>query len=161
MSRTLLLSFAFIGLLLFAVGLLVGEQVQRSKFDRYLQPTTATSMQIKLIQANLDVIRASVPASDDGITAPTVHYEPQCKCFEATATVLHDDLMKRPLEGVRLALTIPAVVTRFQLKAEFPEMSDWTVGVPDADFRMTFWQLNKDSSRTVLAELADGKLVFK
>jgi hypothetical protein len=101
MSRTLRLSFVFIGLLLFAVGLLVGQQVQRSKFEKYLQPTTVTSMQLKLIQANLDLVRGWVPVSEDGIDVPRVDYSPSCKCFEAQAMLLHGDLMKKPLDSVR------------------------------------------------------------
>jgi hypothetical protein len=162
MSKAFLLFPVFVGLLLFAVGLLVGQQIQRSKFEKYLQSTAVTSMQLKLMQANLNVIRASVPVSESGMDVPRVDYEPSCRCFEAQATLVRDDLMKRPLDGVRLALMLPAVLTRYQLKAEFPEIADAIPGAPDPDFRMTFRQLDKDSaSLKVVAEFVDGRLTFK
>ena len=89
----------FVGLLLFAVGVLVGQQAQRSKFDKYLQSTNVTAMQLALISANLDIIRQST-SSEIGVGVPEVYYDAKTGSLSAAAIVT-DELTKKPVAQVR------------------------------------------------------------
>jgi hypothetical protein len=70
--------------------------------------------------------------------------------------------MKKPLDEVRLELTVKASLVRQALAHEFPEFSKPGT-VPDRDFKMTFYELNlqKPDASHDLAEYVDGKIVFK
>ena len=77
MTRSMSLLLALVFVLTTAVGVLVRQQIQRSKFEKYLQPTNVTSMQLGVLEANLELVRDSVPSStvpgigipDDGLRA--------------------------------------------------------------------------------------------
>src|SRR6266852_5572137 len=86
------------GLLLFALGLLLGQQIQRSKFEKYLRPATVAPMELSLLRANLDLVKSFTPAGQiEGLfEAPTIFFDSSCACFVARAVVT-TDLMKSPL----------------------------------------------------------------
>jgi hypothetical protein len=157
MTRTLRLLLAFTGVLLFAVGLLLG-QIQRSKFDKYLRPTTVTSMQLAVLEANIEVIRNLLP-SETGTGIPTVYFDPSCPCLLGTS-LISSDLMKKPLDEVRHRLLNAAIMTRTYSSFDLPEISEWKSDVPDPYFKMRFRQF-KGNSVVVVAEYVDGKIVFK
>jgi hypothetical protein len=69
MTKTIRLLLGLIGILLFTVGLLVGQQMRHSKFDKYMRPANVSEMDIAMIQANLDLIQSSMP-STQGIELP-------------------------------------------------------------------------------------------
>jgi len=166
MTRSTSLLLAMVFVLTMAVGVLVGQQIQRSKFEKYLQPTTVTPMQLGVLEENLELIRDSVPSTSiPGVGIPTMEYEPSCRCFVATATVFDEDLMKKPFSEMHALLMASAMFARMELKREFPEMSDWKADRPDQDFKMTFYQLAKGGptgmSRKLFAEYSEGKLSFK
>jgi hypothetical protein len=155
MTRTIRLSVA-LGMVLFVVGVLVGQQIRRSKFEKYLRPATATTMDVAVLRANLEVIRGSM-----ALDTPRIYYDSSRSCFVAHAVVT-SELTKKPLEEVRTRLRILAAMARHALETEFQEMSKPGVA-PDRDFRMTFFELNlkdPDASRD-LAEYVDGNVVFK
>jgi hypothetical protein len=163
MTKTALFLLACVGVLLLAVGVLVGQQMQRSKFDRYLEPRPVRDMQLLLLEANLDLIRDRIQVSD-GVGVTTVAYDRKCACFLGTAMV-YSELMNGPLDTVRYQLMKNAVWVRASLKSWFPELSDLRDNTPDWDFRMRFRQFKPDStgksSVEVVAEFLDGKVVFK
>ncbi len=145
-------------MLLLAIGVLIGQQMQRSKFDKYLKPTAATEMRLSLLEANLDVIRGA-SAWNDGLRLPEIYYVPACSCFWAS-TVVSAGLMNEPLDKARSVLMDNVITARVALKSTFPELSEWHYGGHDPDFRMRFRQL-KGSNYEVVAEYEDGKIVFK
>lgn len=51
MTKTLRWLLTLVGLLLFALGLVVGQQIQRSKYDKYLRPANVVPMDISLLRA--------------------------------------------------------------------------------------------------------------
>ena len=155
MTKTFRLLLAIVGVLLFTVGLLVGDQVRYSRFEKYLRPNTVAPMQLAMLQANMDIIRDRVPAED--IAVPTIYYEPLCRCFSGTAWI-SGDLLKRPLDEVRQKLMVSAIFARGSVGSAIPEMHDWKPDSPDP-FRMTFWQF-KGTTKVVVAEWVDGKIVF-
>jgi hypothetical protein len=166
MTRSTSLLLALVFVLTMAVSVLVGQQMQRSKFEKYLQPTTVTPMQLGVLEVNLELIRDSVPSTSmSGIGIPTMDYEPSCRCFVATATVFDADLMKKPFSEMHNTLMMSAMFVSMELKREFSEISDWKADRPDLDFKMTFYQLAKGGpagiSRKLLAEYSEGKLSFK
>jgi hypothetical protein len=161
MTKTFRFLLVLIGILLFAVGLLLGQQIQRSKFDKYLRPRVVTPMEIGVLRANIEAISGRM---EFGV--PTIYYDPSCACFTASA-VITSDLMKKPLNEVRGTLLILAIKARNAAEHEFPELSPLNISDigagPDRDFKMTFWELNLDHSRAngTVAEYVDGKIVFK
>ncbi len=156
MTKTVRWLLVFIGVLLFAVGLLVGQQTRPSKFQKYLRPAEMSSMDLALLRVNIEIVR-------DNLTfeVPRVHYDSSCTCFVAHSTVT-SDLTKQPLDEVRGRLMALAAIARRDLALEFPELSK-SGTVPDRDFRMTFYELNlqKPDASHDLAEYVDGKIVFK
>jgi hypothetical protein len=156
MTKTFRLLLVLIGGLLFAVGLLLGQQIGRSKFERYLHPSTATPMDVAVLRANINVVRSFM-----ALDVPAIYYDSSCACFTAHATIT-SDLMKEPLDTVRSKLMSIARIARRNVEAEFPELSKLGT-VPDRDFKMTFFELNTqkpDASRD-LAEYTNGRIVFK
>lgn len=156
MTRIFRLLLVFIGALLFAIGALIGQQSQRSKFDQYLRPASVTPMDIALLKANVGVVRSFM-----SLEVPTIYYDQSCPCFTAHATIT-SELTKEPLDKLRVRLIGIAATTRRALVFEFPEVSK-SGTVPDRDFKMTFFELNlqnPDASHD-LAEYVDGKIVFK
>ncbi len=164
MTKTFRLLLVLIGVLLFAVGLLLGERIRSSKFEKYLRPTTVAPMDLALLRANLDMVRKNT-----SLEVPTVYFDSSCGCFVGQATIT-DGLMKQPLDQVRAKLMAIAYIARESLRFEFPELSKTELGpkagaapIPDRDFKMTFFELNlqePDKSMDV-AEYVDGKIVFK
>jgi hypothetical protein len=75
--------------------------------------------------------------------------------------------MKKPLAEVRTKLLGMAIVARYGVEEEFPEVSKLDFSKPetvsDRDFRMTFYELNLDrpNESGMVAEYIDGKIVFK
>jgi hypothetical protein len=142
--------FLALGLFLFVVGVLVGQQAQHSKFDKYLRATNASQMQIAVLEVNMDVLRAYLP-----FEVPRIYYDSACSCFAAHATVTNE-LTKKPFDELRGHLTALVETARSQLSLEIPETSE-------RDFKMTFSELNLEHpnpARTI-AEYANGKLTFK
>jgi hypothetical protein len=139
-----------LGLFLFVIGLLVGQQTQRSKFDKYLRGASVSQMQISILEANMDVIRAYLP-----LEVPVIYYDQSCSCFPAHATIA-SEVTKKPFDELRSHLTVLVDTARSQLSLEVPEVSE-------RDFKMTFTELNlehPDPPRTI-PEYANGKLMFK
>jgi hypothetical protein len=137
----------------------VGQQSQRSKFEKYLRPGTVTTMDIGLLKANIETVRDL--ASPGGF--PRISYDASCPCFSATAFI-SGELMKKPLNEIRSDLMILAGLARVDLRVEFPEMSELTAASQlDRDFKMTFWQYNfdKPGNKETVAEYSDGKITFK
>jgi hypothetical protein len=71
MTKAIKLLLLLIGVLLFAVGLLLGEQIRHAKFDKYLRRTAVKAMETALIRANIGVISHFLPAK-----VPTVYLKP-------------------------------------------------------------------------------------
>jgi hypothetical protein len=157
MTKPISISLASAGVLLFAVGVLVGQQAHHLKFEKYLRPTPVTYMQLALLETNMAIISDRVPQED--IAVPKIHYAPSCNCFYASVWV-SSELMKRPLNEVRQTLMVSAVTARSSLEFAIPEIQEFKADSPDPDFKMQFWQF-KGTSKVVVAEWADGKLLFK
>src|SRR5579859_7874274 len=108
MTKTFRLLLVLIGVLLFAVGLLLGQQMQRSKFDKYLRPGTVTQMDLLMLNANIGALSSFLSGAIGRLTtvpntqtyAPTLFFRPACTCFEAYAPIPRG-LMKQPLDQVR------------------------------------------------------------
>jgi hypothetical protein len=156
MTNTFRSLLAFIGALLFAIGVLLGQQGQRSKFDKYMRPASVTPMDIAALKANLGVVRSFM-----SLEVPTIDYDPACQCFLAHASVT-SELTKEPIDKVRVKLMGIAATTRRALAFEFPELSKPGT-VPDRDFKMTFFELNIQNPNAShdVAAYVDGKIVFK
>ena len=156
MTKTLRLLLALVGLLLFAVGLLLGQQIAHSKFEKYLRPAGVTPMDLAVLRANVDAVRSFV-----SFEVPTIYYNWSCTCFVAHATIT-SELMKEPLDQLRTRLMATAQTARSALEVEFPELYK-SGTVPDRDFKMTFFEMNlktPEASRDI-AEYTDGKIVFR
>jgi hypothetical protein len=163
MTKTLRWLFVLVGFLLFALGLLLGQQMQRSKFEKYLHPAAVTPMELSLLRANVDLLRSFTPATQiTGLfEVPTIFFDSSCACFTAR-TVVTTDLMKAPLDQVRGNMMATVDLARRSLRFEFPELLK-DEKVPERDLKMTFFELNfktPDASHEI-AEYADGKIVFK
>jgi hypothetical protein len=158
MTKTLRLLLVIVGILLFAVGLLLGQQIRRAKFEKYLNAATVTPMEVAVLRTNVEIVKQYMPIA---IGIPTVYYNPSCACFTAHA-IITSESMKKPLDEVRSELTAKASLVRKTLEDEFPEFSKPGT-VPDRDFKMTFFELNlqKPDASHDLAEYVDGKIVFK
>jgi hypothetical protein len=145
-----------IGVLLFAVGILVGQQTQRSKLDKYLQPTSVTSMQLALIDAQLDRIRDTM-GNESGIRVPEIYYDAKTHSIRAY-TLVFDELTKQPLAKARQTLFARAAATFFDVQVRIPEVSK-------EDFIMTFKDFSTDAIKSGggkdFAEYVNGDLVFK
>jgi len=103
MTRTVRWLLVLVGMLLFVLGLLLGQQIQRSKFDKYLRPATVAPMEISLLRANLDLVRSFTPVASQiaGLfDVPIISFDSSCVCFAARALVT-TDFMKAPLDQVR------------------------------------------------------------
>lgn len=158
MTRTVRLLLVFIGVLLFAIGVLLGQQNQRSKFARYLQPESVTAMDMGLLRANIESLMDL--ASPGGF--PRIRYQASCQCFWANG-IVSDELMKQPLDQVRGELMVRAGLARANLVLQFPDMSSAAPNLPDHDFKMTFSRYNfdKPGHLETVAEYSDGKILFK
>lgn len=149
MKKVVLLLLVLIGVLLLSVGMLLGQR-QRSKFDKYLSPTAATSMEIALLRVNLGVVKSYLPSK-----IPIVYYDATCPCFKANS-LIDSNLMKKPLEDVRREMMVTALVAEMELRIEFPEFPKETA--PNRDFKMEFFEAGEFRA---VAEYADRKIVFK
>ena len=156
MTKAFRLFLLLIGGLLFVVGLLLGQQIRRTKFEKYLRPAATVPMDVAVLRANVDVIRSFMQ-----FDVPTIHYDWVCACFVAHSVVT-SELMEDPLDKVRTTLMANAEIARRALETEFPELSKPGT-VPDHDFKMTFFELDlKDPKASHdFAEYVDGKIVFK
>jgi hypothetical protein len=163
MTHTLRWLLVLGGLLLFALGLLLGQQMQRSKFERYLLPTAVAPMDLSLLRANLDLVRSFTPVGQiDGLfEVPILFYDSSCTCFSAHVTVT-TDLMKSPLDQVRGKMMATVMLARRSLQFEFPEVPR-DEKASQRDLKMTFFELNLKTPNASheIAEYADGKIVFK
>lgn len=148
---------ASISLLIFVTGFLTGQQYKHSKFDKYLRPTTATAMDIAMIQANLNLISDGASSGVDGIELPKIYFDPSCGCISATA-IVHPDLMKRSIDELRGKLTAIVITTRMTVKEWIPELIEGSS--VDPDFKMRFRTL-RGTAYEVFAEYINGKIVFK
>lgn len=72
MSKTVRLSsiIIIIAVLLFIVGVLVGQRGGRSKFDKYTQSSSVTQMQVSILQANVRVLKSYLP-----LEVPQIYYD--------------------------------------------------------------------------------------
>ncbi len=162
MTKTFRLLLVPVGSLLFTLGMVLGQQIQRSKFDKYLRPATVAPMELSLLRANLELVRNFTPASSiPGLfDVPTISYDSRCACFVARAVVT-TELMKGPLDEVRGKMMATVDLAMASLKSEFPEVSQDRGS--EHELKMTFFELNlktPDASHEV-AEYADGKIIFK
>ncbi len=160
MTKPIRWSLGVFGALLFAVGVLVGQQTQRSKFDKYLQPRTVTDMQLALIDAQLDRIRDATPY-ESGVRVPEIYYDAKTRSVRAF-TLVSDELTKQPLTKVRGTLVLKAYGTLGDIQGRIPEVSK-------EDFIMTFRDFSSDAIKEYangskpkdFAEFVNGELVFK
>ena len=157
MKKTTRFLLAGVGVLSAAVGLLFGQQMNRSKFDKYLNARPVGGMELSLLQTNLDLIRDMIPTENVGVA--TVTYDIACKCFLGSAFV-SPEFMNQTLETVRSKLLMSVVSARVYLARRFPEMSESRYGLSDRDFKMRFRTL-KGTSFEIVAEYVDGKIVFE
>jgi len=148
--------FGFIGALMFAVGVLVGQQAQRPKFDSYLTPRSVSDLQMQLIDTDLELIRDHLP-SVDGFFVPAVGYDARRSCFWGKVRV-SPALLKEPADSVRDKLLGEALMTRDILRSRFPKISEAKRNA-DPDFRMSFFQIENGFS--TVAEYTDGKILLK
>lgn len=131
------------------VGFVSGQQTQR-KYDAILRQT-ATEMEVAVLRASVDLIRANMPFG-----VPKVTYDPACACFAASATMLAEDT-NEPIDNLRARLT--AIVGSVREAIETQGIGE---PVPDRDLRMTFYRLDlKKAGSSVLAEYRDGKLTMQ
>jgi hypothetical protein len=161
MTKPVRVSLPIVGVLLFALGLLLGQQTQRSKFDKYLRPGGVTAMDLAVLRANVGALKSYA-----SIEVPVIYYEPSCACFLAKATVT-SAMMTESLDQVRAKLLTTAYIARRAIAFEFPELSthDGKPGEPfqDLDFRMTFFEVNiqNPSASHYVADYVNGKIVFR
>jgi hypothetical protein len=149
-------SFVVIGVLLFAVGLLLGQQAQRSKFDAYLRVGGVTPMEVSLLRINEDIIRSHM-----AMDIPTVSYSSACSCFIGRVVVT-DELMKSSLDDVRATMLASTEIVRRSLGSEFNQAIKGLT-ISDRDLKMTFYELNLHNLNQShdVAEYANGRLIFK
>jgi hypothetical protein len=157
MTKTVRALLVLIGALLFAVGLLVGQKTQISKYQKYFRTGTISEMDFAVLQANLEIVRRHMLPQE----VPTVEWKGSCGCFVA-GWVVTSAFMKSPLDEVRASFLGKALVVRQVLEEEFPELSKPGT-VPDGDLRMTFFELNlqKPDASHEVAEYLNGKIIFK
>jgi hypothetical protein len=138
-----------LGSFLFAVGVLVGQQAQRSRFDKYLRAVNVSQMQIAVLETNMGVLRTFLP-----FEVPKVYYDPSCSCVGAQATITSDET-KKPFDELRAHLNALVETTLSQILSEVPEAKE--------HFQMTFTELNFEhlNPPRTIAEYANGKLTFK
>jgi hypothetical protein len=161
MTKNLRWLLVLVGSLLFALGLVLGQQIQRSKYEKYLRPANVVPMDISLLRANLDLVRDFTPAENIGLFGvPTIVYDSSCTCFVAHAVVT-TDLMKAPLDAVKGKMMAAVELARQSLKIEFPEFPQ--ENVPNRDLKMTFFELDLQTPNAShdIAEYVGGKIVFK
>src|SRR5579863_2928636 len=111
---------------------MVGQQAQRSKFDKYLQSTNVTAMQLALISANLDIIRQST-SSEIGVGVPEVYYDPKTRSLSAAAIVT-DELTKKPVAQVRGTLLGLAGLWLNDVQRYMPDVSKENIKITFPDF---------------------------
>jgi hypothetical protein len=149
-----------VGVLLFTVGVLVGQQAQRSKLGKYLQPTTVTAMQLALINANLDIIRSNVGA-EDGVHVAEVYYDAATRSVRGFA-VVNEELTRQPVAKVRERLLLKAYSAISDTQRQIPEVSEKAFTMTFRDFSSNAIQSYADGGKPKeFAEYVNGELIFK
>jgi hypothetical protein len=137
------------GMLIFVIGLLLGQQSNGSKFDKYLRPYSVTAMQMVMIDVNMELIRNHSDVA-------TIYYDPACSCL-AGSEIVPPDAMKRPFEELRHRLLADTVYPIILLKGQFPELSQEQL---NRNFKMHFRKFT-GTEYVTFAEYANGAIVFK
>ena len=95
-----------IGVLLFFVGIAVGQRIQSSRFDPYLASTPKT-MELAVLAANVGVVQGllSDQVYSTGIEVPTITYDAKAKKLRGRA-VVNRNLVQQPVEKVKELLLL-------------------------------------------------------
>lgn len=157
MTQSTRFQLMLVGVLVFTIGILVGQQTQRSKFDKYLQPGTVTFMQFATLSAEVEAIRDHFPNDDSGIGVPEFGFDPATHSFTAYVLV-NDDLTKKPIARVRPILLGVAEFWLNHIQRYIPEVSKETFRVKYGDFS---YSAIKDSKQRDFAEYVNGELILK
>jgi hypothetical protein len=140
---------------LFGSGVAIGQRGSVSKFGKYLRPAVRTEMDWIALEANVDVIRSSVPTRDD-MTISTIYFDPKENRLEA-GLVLYPDAEKAPLETVRTQIVVKYVSALTALHNQMPELSE-------NDFVLRVFRVvvkGTDIHREQFAECRNRKVVFQ
>ncbi len=111
-----------IGVLLFFVGIAVGQRIQ-SRFDPYFTSTPRT-MDLAVLAANIGVMRNLLDDQvySTGIEVPTITYDAKAKKLRARA-VVNKNLVQQPVEKVKALLSESSAKTMVSVGAGFGDIS--------------------------------------
>ena len=147
-----------VGLLVFAIGVVVGQQTHRSKFDKYLQTGSVTSMQLAMLYTNVEMIRDQLPIGGEvGVGTPEIYYNERAGSFTAFVNVT-DQLTNKPVTQVRGMLLGLADIWLKDLQRSIPEASKENFKITFHDFTIDAIKQRKDRN---FAEYRNGELFFK
>jgi hypothetical protein len=150
MTKTVRAWLVLIGVLLFAVGLLVGQQTQRSKYQKYFRPANLTVMDFATLRTEIDMLEAH---STEHV--PSIWWDGLHARFVARVTVTSAEL-KQPLDELRRSWGLNASFAYEMLKVEVPELTP-------SEFTMEFVGFPSDDAikLSVVAKYTNGKIVFR
>jgi len=137
------------GVLLFAVGLLVGQQIQHSRYQKYFRPANPTVMDFATLRTEMNMLESGSER------VPSIWWDGFHAHFVARSSVKRAE-MKQPLDELRRKLSLDAFFAYEMLRVEIPELTP-------SDFKMEFSGYRSDDAieLSVVAEYVDGKIVFK
>jgi hypothetical protein len=145
-----LVSGASIAVLLFFVGVAVGQRIQSSRFDPYLTSTPKT-MELAVLAANVGVMKDLLndQVFSTGIEVPTITYDTKTKKLRARA-VVNRNLVQQPVQKMKDLLTSSWAKTIVSVEAGFGEISH-------DEFEMSFVERRIDGAKITWVEFADFK----
>lgn len=136
----------------FIAGILVGQRTH-SKFEKYIQPSVPSAMDIITLEANVDEIRQSIAMEPgEGITIPEVFYDLKSEKFKASAFIL-PDFEKASLEDIKARITTRYYGMYESLKSFVPEL------LPE-DFSLRVVRFTADPSQKLFAEFKNGTVIL-
>jgi hypothetical protein len=139
-----------IGVLLFFVGVAVGQRIQSSRFDPYLT-STPKAMELAVLAANVGVVKdiLSQQVDSTGIEVPTITYDPKAKKLRGRA-VVNRNLVQQPVEKVKELLMVSWAKTMIAAEAGFGNISR-------DEFEMSFVERRIDGANITWVEFAEFK----
>jgi hypothetical protein len=104
----------------FASGVVVGQRQSASKFEKYFQPTSVSSLDFAMLQANIDLIREYVRDAN-GIPIPKVVYDPKQDKLHGSLTV-DQNFNTLPVNQARMRLLNSCLSADTVVKRYMPEL---------------------------------------
>jgi hypothetical protein len=141
-------------LTVFATGMVVGQQLNKSRFKAYFVSRDPVSkIESGLLYANLDQLFAATSPTDvDAMCTPQLEYEPASDSFIGLCHVMRG-FEKQPLELMRLKIGQAATWSYDGLRLHFPEVSP-------RDFTLRVYQLGSDGKMRLFAESRSGEITI-